>query len=251
MSDIYVSGIVSKYLLTQAEKNLTFQNIAPLLTTITSWGGSSLLTYKASGSFAKDTAIRGVTDIDIFLSFSPQLSWNLGTLYNNLYSHLSINNYQVRKQNVSIGVKYNQVSIDVIPAKKQLGNTNDHSLYTNKNNSWIQTNVDQHINIVTQSGRLNEIRAIKIWAALHQLDFPSFYLELTVIAALRNQRQNQLFSNFVTTLTYIRDNLVDATIQDPSNSANYVSNSLNQTEKNTIVNAARLSLTRSLTNVIW
>jgi hypothetical protein len=34
------------------------------------------------------------------------------------------------------------------------------------------------------SGRVNEIRALKVWRQCHNLDFPSFYLELTLIDAL-------------------------------------------------------------------
>lgn len=103
----------------------------------------------------------------------------------------------VRKQNVSLGIKglrYNSVPIDVdiVPAKQQNINSNHHSLYKSKQNSWTQTNVKMHIDLVKNSGRREFIKLVKIWRECHHLEFPSINLELSVLDAL-NRYPHDIF----------------------------------------------------------
>jgi len=42
-------------------------------------------------------------------------------------------------------VNYGGHSIDLVPGKKQAGNTNDHSLYRNKVDTWTKTNINQNL----------------------------------------------------------------------------------------------------------
>lgn len=89
---------------------------------------------------------------------------------------------------------------------------------------------------------MQEIRAIKIWRNCHQLDFPSFYLELTTIEALRGRQQGtQLAQNVFDTLGCIADNLVNARVVDPANTGNIISDDLTQAEKQTIASKAKES----------
>ena len=67
-----------------------------------------------------------------------------------------------QRQDVSIG---NHVAGDesgFVPGKRRANQTADHSLWKNKQQTWRQTNVVTHINTVVNSGRVNEIRALKI-----------------------------------------------------------------------------------------
>ena len=82
------------------------------------------------------------------------------------------------------GVTVNGTRGDLVPGKVQAGYQNYHSLYLRKRDSWTQTNVGLHADTVHSSGRLKEIRAVKIWRMLHGLDFPSLYLELFTIRSL-------------------------------------------------------------------
>ena len=153
---------------------------------------------------------------------------------------------------MSIGVDYGGHSIDLIPAKKRSGNTNDHSLYKNKADSWTQTNISTHINLVKNSGRIAEITAIKIWRKLHQLDFPSIYLELTVLDALYNKNKNQPAKNFLTVLEYLRDSFIDSKIVDPANTNNIISDELYKYEKEAIAKKAKESLNQpNWGQIIW
>jgi tRNA nucleotidyltransferase (CCA-adding enzyme) len=104
-----------------------------------------------SGSFAKGTATALGTDIDIFVSLKPwrapeRSAWaGLDKIYWSLFRYCAERNLQPEAQNVSIRVRMDGAKIDLVPARKQPGTTQDHSLYKRKSNTWMQTNVDEHI----------------------------------------------------------------------------------------------------------
>jgi len=216
------------------------------------WAGNNLLGVRPSGSYAKATSIKAATDMDLFISLSSRTQETLEEIYNKLYIALESQGYPAMKQNVSIAVTYKGLAIDLVPAKKQPGSTTDHSIYLNKCGRWIKTNVQKHISLIRNSGRLDEIRAIKIWRNLHQLKFPSFYLELTVLDALYNRPRFRLADNFFTVLDYLATELPYARIEDPANSNNIVSDDLNLREKQTIAKMAESSLSeRYWAKIIW
>ena len=105
---------------------------------------------------------------------------------------------------------------------------------------------------VVNSNRTNEIILTKIWRHIHKLDFPSVYLELTVLDALYNKTVNDLANNFWTVLTYIRDNLVDSSVIDPANTNNKISDMLYKYEKEAISTKAKESLgKKTWVEIIW
>src|SRR5205809_6601999 len=119
--------------------------------------------------------------------------------------------YTPKRQNVSINVKVNGYSVDLVPAKRQDTYTDDHSLYRRKADTWTKTNVTKHINHVKQGGRIIESRIVKLWRNQKALDFPSFYLELTVINALSG-KNGTLSDNVWTVCEYLRDNFPNALV---------------------------------------
>ena len=117
-----------------------------------------------------------------------------------------------------------------------------HTLYRRKKDSWMQTNVAEHIGLVSGSGRTREIRALKIWRERNRLDFPSLYLELTVIAALSGTRTEALAGNLRRVLEYLSQGFLVARVVDPANSNNVVSDDLSVEEKRMIAVAAGKTL---------
>jgi hypothetical protein len=113
--------------------------------------------------------------------------------------------------------------------------------------------VAKHIGKIRGSGRWQEIRALKVWRNRHELDFPSFYLELIAIDALQGRQQGtQLAQNVLDTLDHIANNLVNARITDPANTANVISDDLTQAEKQTIASKARETRSRTKWgDIIW
>jgi hypothetical protein len=250
--DAYVKSIVAKYALTGGRAPSTSTAAEEVYKIIQVWAGQFLLGVSYSGSSAKGTAISGIADVDLFISLKPETPGTLAEIYNSLANYDGLKHLSPRRQNVSIGVKHGNHSIDLVPGRKQAGNTTDHSLYKSKTNSWKQTNVDKHITLVQNSQRLDEIRALKIWRAQHGLDIPSFYLELTVINALHGKKVGALASNVWTVLEYLRDKFETAAVIDPVNSNNTVSEDLTVSEKKLVAQKAATCLkATSWAEIIW
>jgi hypothetical protein len=248
--DDYVNSILSRYTVNQAAAVAAGQAVYPIVKT---WAGAQLAEGKFSGSHAKGTGIAGSVDTDIFISLKSDTTNTLKEIYDSLAQTMRNNGYAPKLQNVSIRVSHGGMQIDLVPGIKHSGNSNYHWLYVSRSGrERTQTNIDLHISEVTSSGRINEIRAIKIWAKNHGLDFPSIYLELSVIAALSGYRVGNTANNVLTVLEYLRDRFMNARIQDPANTANIISEDLTQAEKQAIATQARISkLKPTWGEIIW
>ncbi|MBN8658768.1 MAG: nucleotidyltransferase [Candidatus Obscuribacter phosphatis] len=210
--------------------------------TIQRWAGNQLDYVMPSGSFAKGTGNRSGTDIDLFVSLTGSTTNTLKEIYESLSDALNKAGYTPRRQNVSLNITVNGYSVDLVPAKRQDTYSQDHSLYRRKADTWTKTNVAKHIAYVQQSGFVNECRLIKLWRMQKRLDFPSFYVELSVINALSGRRYaGGLASNVLEALGYLRDSLATTRIIDPANTNNIISDDLTSSEKAVVASAARIS----------
>lgn len=109
-----------------------------------------------------------------------------------------------------------------------------------------------HVDTVRNSGRLKEIRAIKIWRMLRGLDFPSLYLELFAIEALSGRSRMALADNVLHVLRTIGSSLASTRIVDPANTNNILSDDLTQSEKRQIATHADQSAREQYwENIIW
>jgi hypothetical protein len=205
------------------------------------WAGNQLRIVHPSGSFAKGTANRSGTDIDLFISLKSDTSNPLKYIYNTLYEKMRTKGYSPKLQNVSINIRVGGYDVDLVPAKHQGGNSHDHSLYRRRADTWTQTNVVTHIATVINARRTSESRILKLWRNQKQLDFPSFYLELTTIAALSGAR-GTLSQNVWTVFGYLRDRFTAARIVDPANTNNVISDDLSAADRARIATAAAQAL---------
>lgn len=80
------------------------------------------------------------------------------------------------------------------------------------------------------------------WRDQKKLDFPSFYLELTVIDALSGQYGGTLSGNVWKVLEYLRDRFRIARVVDPANTNNIISDDLSAADQTKIKAAADLAL---------
>lgn len=205
---------------------------------IQQWAGNRLEKISPSGSFAKGTANKSGTDIDLFISLSSQTSETLKEIYNKLFNYMSDHGYNPTRQNVSINIRVNGCDVDLVPAKRQDTYSDDHSLYRRRADTWTKTNVSQHVEHVRQARRSGEIRIVKLWRNQKRLDFPSFYLELSVIAALSGQYGGTLSDNVWASFKYLRDSFSTARVIDPANTNNVISDDLTAAEKARVKAAA-------------
>jgi hypothetical protein len=232
--------------------NLDDWRLTHIKSVLTEWAGTQLSSLKQSGSIAKGTAVHGIADFDIFISLKSDTTQTLKEVYNQLETFVTSKGYTTRRQNVSIGIVSNGLDIDLVPGKIQSGYQNYHNIYSRKNDTWMQTNVDLHINKVVNSSRQDEIILSKIWRKVHNLDFPSIYLELTVLEAVKNRAYGELGNNFRAVLKYLRDNFVDEIIIDPANTNNTISDLLSKSSKELIAAKAKSSLNEPYwEQIIW
>jgi len=250
--DRYIWSVIAKQRTPPATFLLAGQAQSVLAPLITSWAGGYLLSVTRSGSFAKGTTIKGDSDLDLLVSLRSDAPGTMAELYRSLEQFVSTRGYVVRQQNVSIRVASCGLTVDITPARRHPGLGNDHTLYRSRARTWTKTNVYRHIQLIKGCGRIPEIRALKIWRSIHGMDFPSFYLELVVLEALRGHAIGRLEANVLSVLRFLADELEDRRIVDPSNAGNVVSEDLTVAEKQAIANQASRCLNeQSWGQIIW
>lgn len=248
-SDDYLRGLIRQYAVNAGGAQAAGNQIYPLLE---KWSNGNLLRAEFSGSLAKGTGISLSTDADIFLSLSSSTPGTLEEMYTTLGNAVRAGGYPVREQDVSIGTTVNGYSIDLVPGRRQSQFGNEHSLYRNRTGTWTKTDVQNHITTVSNSGRIEEIKLVKLWRTQHSLRFPSFYLELACLDALRYARFGDLATNTWNVLKYLRDNIESVKLYDPANTNNVVSGDCTAAEKSSIASHARASLSKKRwVEVVW
>lgn len=213
--------------------------LAPM---IKAWASQYLVGVSPSGSFAKGTANRSGTDIDLFVSVADTTPNTLKEIYETLFVACSSAGYAPKRQNVSINIRVGMYDVDLVPAKKQNALTAEHSLYRRRADTWTKTNVQTHIAHIIAGRRISETRVVKLWRNQKGLDFPSFYLEMSVIAALSTGATANVSQNVWKVFEYLRDRFENARVVDPANTNNILSDDLTAAEKTAIKRAAERAL---------
>ena len=156
--------------------------------------GNLLVGVTPSGPFAKGTANKSGTDIDLFISLSHNTTETIKEVYERLLKTMSQNGYNPKRQNVSINV--NGYNADLVPGRRQDAYSQDHSLHRREVDSWTKTKVAMHIAHVPTGGRIDETRIIKLWRNQKGPDFLSFYLETTRSTPCQGRFLEPAFGNF-------------------------------------------------------
>ena len=225
---------------------------AKLVLMLSSFVAPYRLSISYSGSISKGTSVITGTDLDLFISLSSQTPFTLQQIYLGLVSYLRTRGYHARPQNVSVGLTFDNLKVDLTPGRRHSQHGDDHSLYLSKRGTWTQTNITKHRAHVVGSGRVDEIRLAKIWRHVHAIEFPSFALELAVIEALHGALTGVIEQNFVRVLEYFADELERARLVDPANQGNIVSDDMTAAELKDIATHARRSLGSSRWDqVVW
>lgn len=258
-SDMYLYNILQKYNARDLT-NYAYQILA-LKAKLQAWAGTCYIEIIDSGSRAKGTAISLASDVDYLVSLTSQCNENTGglkSIYDSLYTTLRSTYSNARKQNVSVRIDLagnmpiNNLEVDITPARKQDIYTTDHSLWLSKNNTWKKTNIHKHIFDISNSGRIDEIKLLKIWRELNRLDIPSIYLEYLIIGNIlinKPKGMDYLSNNFYEILCALarphNSNPLFSQVIDPANSNNVLSDLLTVTEKNQIIIKAQFSVRQS------
>ncbi|AMM50710.1 MULTISPECIES: hypothetical protein [Hymenobacteraceae] len=208
--------------------------------------GSDIVKIINSGSYSKCTAINTKFDLDLCVHFKRDRFNTLKEMHDSVYNFLN-SNYKkedddlvkVRKQKVSVGLKFSvdgeDVLFDVTPGRKlaseSTSDENDIKLYLNLEDdpSSKKTNIHKQLDKIT--GRTNErdtIKLIKVWKFNHDFDLKSFLVELLTMEAFDKAEEvpRGLWARLKMALEFIRDNIKTISLKDPGNSSNNVSDSL-------------------------
>jgi hypothetical protein len=141
--------------------------------------------------------------------------------------------------------------VDVIPACRD-GESSGNLLFNKRSGRDVHTDIARHVHLVGNSGRQQEICALKIWRERMSLDFPSLYLEATVLQALGSERFGQEADNTLAVLRYLSQRFEQAVVRDPANADNVLSNDLSAGDKKAIATAAREALyDENWKKVLW
>lgn len=246
----YAASIVEKYRVAADAGSPSHRAADEVIPLLKQWGKQYLLGLTLSGAYAKNTAITLSSHVDLLVGLSPVPGMDMKQIFWGLFEYLTDRDLRPHTRAVSIQLQCKGLNVDLIPSCRdgRAGNT----LFNKKAGMEVKTEVARHIHLVANSGRQQEICAMKIWRERCGLDFPSLYLELSVLRALADERFGQLSDNVLTVMRYLASRFEQAVVQDPANSSNIVSKDLNEAAKRAIAKAARDALyDENWKKIIW
>lgn len=231
-----------------------------------------------SGSYAKNTAINTKFDIDCCIPFRKKNTGkmdekgfeSLREMFDEVYKYLKneytkedddINKEDVRKQKVSIGMKFYidgvEFDMDVVPGRERPNNNDyndsntDLSLYINpfnkskkeeeKGTNRIKTNIKTHVGLLNGADRTHErkvTKLLKVWKTERKHKnggklIKSFMMELYTKQAFDNTDEipSGLWEKTKMVMNHIIENIENNVLVDPANSSNIVSDSMSDSAK--------------------
>lgn len=200
--------------------------------------GKDVIEVTLGGGYEKGLANRSGISADYVIWFHTRSGKRIGELYTQLFDGIRRLGLAPIRRDVSIGLDIGGAMVDLLPAKKLSLISDIHELYSNRRGKPLTTNLGQHVLDAHAAAWQDEIRILKLWRDQNELDFPSFYLELTAISALRRRPAGALAENVWAVLGFIERLLVPRAMLDPANAANIVSDEMTSPQKRAVAVAA-------------
>jgi len=238
--DQYASSIVEKYHVEADVGSAPHRAADAVLPLLKQWGRKHVLGLTLSGAYAKNTAVSLSSQADILCVLTPVPHMDMKKIFWSLFEFLTERDLHPRTREVSVQLPVQGIWVDVIPALRE--RTSGNTLFNKRSGRTIETDVAQHVHLIANSGRQQEICALKIWRERNELVFPSLLLELGVLQALASERHGQLADNVLAVMRYLANRFEQAVVCDPANTENVISEDLTVAEKRAIAKAARTVL---------
>lgn len=250
-ADEYVTAVLRDYALPSGPGSPAELVARELKRLVGGWAGKWLMAIEPAGSYAKKTRVRGGTDLDLLVSLGPRTKGTVCQQYHCLFNWLRSRGLKPVTGHVTVIVQHHGLLVDLLLARQDWGGSGNHTVFETERERETSTNFATHNRLILESGRTEDVRALKIWRNLHALRFPSFYLELVVLDALRRRARNQPAANLLAVLEYLRDKFVRTPFRDPANFENLVSDELTEHEQMAIAETAGQSLKeRDWSNIV-
>ncbi|MBK9632881.1 MAG: hypothetical protein IPO62_17805 [Saprospiraceae bacterium] len=200
---------------------------------------------KYAGSREKETMFSERYDLDIVCYFPSSDNRTLKEIRDDVAHHLE-DKYQLTHKSSSeriLDLKGSQAPvdfhIDVVPGRFIEGTTDVFLNVAYGDKQRMQTNLKTHINHIKDSGCVEIIRLVKLWAHRNNIKIKTFILELFVVKVLSEYREKgNLKKSFLKVLEEFKDKFTSIQLVDPANSKNIVSQLLSDPEKSSITNQA-------------
>jgi hypothetical protein len=203
------------------------------------WGNKYLQGMTPSGAYAKGTAVSLSAGIDILVPVNRIPGMEIREVFWSLFQFLSDRNFHPHGHSVAMRIQHKGIGVDLIPAYLVEGSVHEHILFHKDSGAGVRTNVAKHARLVGDSGRGQDICALKIWRECNKLNFPSLYLELAALHALEGERFGHLAENVLAVLRYLSGNFAKVVVRDPANADNVISDDIDAGGKKDIARAAR------------
>ena len=235
--DQYAASVVEKYRVALEEGSASHRVADDIVPLIKKWGQEYVQGITISGAYAKNTAVTLASHVDVLILLKPIAGAEIKSVFWRLFEFLTEQNLHASTHEVSVRVPCKKLLVDLIPSYRE--GKSGNILFNKRSGEAVHTDVAQHVHLVGNSGRQQEICAIKIWRERNGLEFPSFLLELATLRALEKERFGQLAENIHCVLRYLGSKFETAVMRDPANADNIVSKDLSEKAKKEIAKAAR------------
>ncbi|MBK9107363.1 MAG: hypothetical protein IPM92_03015 [Saprospiraceae bacterium] len=213
------------------------------------FGNDPIIKY--AGSREKGTMISERYDLDVVCYFPSSDDRSLKEIREDVAHHLE-DKYELTHKSSSeriMDLKGSQAPvdfhIDVVPGRF-IEDTKDvflHVAYGDKQR--MQTNLRTHIDHIKDSGCVEIIRLVKLWAHRNDLKIKTFILELFIVKVLTEYKdKGNLQKSFLKVLEEFNDRYSTIQLIDPANTNNVVSKLVSDSEKESITQMAKRTYTK-------
>jgi hypothetical protein len=202
-----------------------------------------------AGSYIKGTMVRDSYDLDLACYFPhtkdlslPEIRRQVEALLSDTYIITAKSSAVriIRPKDASKELAYH---IDVVPGRfvdETMGDAYLHVAYGEK--ARMKTNLDTHIQFVTDSGRQDVLKLNKIWKVRNGIDAKTFVMDIFHIEALKGFSSTGLDLVFKKALEEIANHIETRTIVDPANGGNIVSQAMSPSQRQAVATFARNAL---------
>jgi len=200
--------------------------------------GDALVGVYPTGAFEKGTANASGLAADFLVSLAPGRGTSIGDADEAIHEAFDRRGFELIRRDVSIAALIDDIGVDIVPGRRESMTSDVHEIWLSRPGRRIKTNPAQHVVDAANAGRIEETRVLKLWREQRELDFPSFYLELTVRAALRKAAPGDREANVWAVVGYLEKLFAARSVVDPANANNIVSDLLRPPERDAIRKAA-------------
>jgi hypothetical protein len=234
-----------------------------------------------SGSYAKDTCISPLKDVDLVPHYNLEMCtksdgdfYTPGIMLGKFFSRLQqtySSRLTVRRQKRSIGIRFIDFDVELVPVFWDGNEDYDSFIPDREEKTWLKTSIPKHIEFFKSRDKTyrpygKTVRLMKAWKNNHAVQLKGFALELLTVKALDKYGTSTHFGvNFYNIVRYVKEtgfneivwfndyisanqikiNQSPIMIVDPINPTNNICSDITEIEKRRILDKFGLAFKQS------